>query len=96
MHSMELSGRCLERGTHSKLNRGYTSPTETLTTPCLSQAWDLLEGKTLFSARKEDGSFSDGVHFAELIAALGPPPPELLSRNRNKARMYWDENGTCR
>ncbi|EFQ28084.1 protein kinase domain-containing protein [Colletotrichum graminicola M1.001] len=56
-------------------------------------AWDLLEGKTLFSARKEDGSFSDGVHFAELVAALGPPPPELLNRHRNRALEYWDEHG---
>ncbi|KAK9237119.1 kinase-like domain-containing protein [Lipomyces kononenkoae] len=56
-------------------------------------AWDLLEGKTLFSARKEDESFSDGVHFAELIAALGPPPTELLDRHRNRALEYWDENG---
>ncbi|KAK1965901.1 kinase domain-containing protein [Colletotrichum sublineola] len=56
-------------------------------------AWDLLEGKTLFSARKTDGSFSDGVHFAELIAALGPPPLELLSRHRNRALEYWDEHG---
>ncbi|KAG7136332.1 Serine/threonine-protein kinase AFC3 like [Verticillium longisporum] len=56
-------------------------------------AWDLLEGKTLFSARKEDGSFSDGAHFAELIAALGPPPPGLLNRHRNRALEYWDEHG---
>ncbi|KAK9238774.1 kinase-like domain-containing protein [Lipomyces kononenkoae] len=48
-------------------------------------AWDLLEGKTLFSARKEDESFSD--------AALGPPPTELLDRHRNRALEYWDENG---
>ncbi|CCF42428.1 protein kinase [Colletotrichum higginsianum] len=57
-------------------------------------AWDLLEGKTLFSARKEDGSFSDGAHFAELIAALGPPPAELLNRHRSRALEYWDEHGT--
>ncbi|UNI24803.1 hypothetical protein JDV02_010525 [Purpureocillium takamizusanense] len=56
-------------------------------------AWDLLQGRTLFSARKEDGSFSDGAHFAELIAALGPPPPGLLNRHRNRALEYWDEQG---
>ncbi|KAK2049781.1 kinase domain-containing protein [Colletotrichum somersetense] len=56
-------------------------------------AWDLLEGKTLFSARNEDGSFSEGVHFAELIAALGPPPLGLLHRHRNRALEYWDEHG---
>ena len=61
----------------------------------LHQAWDLLEGKTLFSARKEDGSLSDGAHFAELIAALGPPPAELLNRHRDRALEYWDEHGTC-
>ncbi|KAH7170045.1 kinase-like domain-containing protein [Dactylonectria macrodidyma] len=56
-------------------------------------AWDLLEGRTLFSARKEDGSFSDGAHFSELIAALGPPPVQLLDRHRERALEYWDENG---
>ncbi|ODA80587.1 hypothetical protein RJ55_03546 [Drechmeria coniospora] len=56
-------------------------------------AWQLLEGKTLFTARKEDGSFSDGVHLAELIAALGPPPPGLLRRNHKRALEYWDEHG---
>ncbi|KAM0426076.1 hypothetical protein ACHAPT_008707 [Fusarium lateritium] len=56
------------------------------------KAWDLLEGRTLFSARKEDGSFSDGVHLSELIAALGPPPAELLGRHRKRALEYWDEN----
>ncbi|KAG8418644.1 hypothetical protein J3459_012165 [Metarhizium acridum] len=56
-------------------------------------AWDLLEGKTLFSARKADGSFSDGVHFSELIAALGPPPRDLLNRHHERALEYWDENG---
>ncbi|TQN64388.1 Serine/threonine-protein kinase SRPK, partial [Colletotrichum shisoi] len=56
-------------------------------------AWDLLQGKTLFSARKDDGSFSDGAHFAELIAALGPPPAELLNRHRSRALEYWDEHG---
>ncbi|KAI1132537.1 kinase-like domain-containing protein [Nemania abortiva] len=56
-------------------------------------AWDLLEGRTLFSARREDGSLSDGAHFAELIAVLGPPPTDLLNRHRKKALEYWNENG---
>ncbi|KIH86313.1 protein kinase domain-containing protein [Sporothrix brasiliensis 5110] len=56
-------------------------------------AWDLLEGRTLFSARKDDGSFSDGAHLAELIAALGPPPQQLLDRHRARALEYWDEHG---
>ncbi|KAK3331707.1 kinase-like domain-containing protein [Cercophora scortea] len=55
--------------------------------------WDLLQGKTLFTARKEDGSFSDGVHLAELIGALGPPPADLLARSGERALEYWDEDG---
>ncbi|KAL2112106.1 hypothetical protein VUR80DRAFT_8577 [Thermomyces stellatus] len=45
-------------------------------------AWHLLQWKTSFSARKEDRGYSDGVHFSGLISALGPPPRDLLSRNR--------------
>ncbi|KXX80345.1 Serine/threonine-protein kinase SRPK [Madurella mycetomatis] len=56
-------------------------------------AWSLLQAKNLFSARKDDGSLSDGVHFSELIAALGLPPAELLDRNRERALEYWDEHG---
>ncbi|KAI8712043.1 Protein kinase domain-containing protein [Fusarium sp. LHS14.1] len=56
-------------------------------------AWDLLEGRTLFGARKEDGSFSDCVHLSELIAALGPPPPaEFLNRNQERALEYWNKD----
>ena len=57
------------------------------------QAWDLLQGRTLFTASKEDGSFSDGVHLSEFIAALGPPPPDFLAQNRERALQYWDEKG---
>ncbi|KAK7227924.1 hypothetical protein V2G26_000094 [Clonostachys chloroleuca] len=56
-------------------------------------AWNLLEGKPLFSALKSDGTLSDGAHFSELIAALGPPPASLLARHRERALEYWDENG---
>ncbi|OAA43650.1 Protein kinase-like domain protein [Metarhizium rileyi] len=56
-------------------------------------AWDLLEGKTLFSAKEEDGSLSDDAHLSELIAALGPPPAEFLKLNPERALEYWDANG---
>ncbi|KAL9949920.1 hypothetical protein ACHAQF_000171 [Verticillium nonalfalfae] len=56
-------------------------------------AWNLLQGRTLFTARKQDGSLSDGAHFAELIAALGPPPQALLDRHRSRALTYWDQDG---
>ncbi|CAH0023124.1 unnamed protein product, partial [Clonostachys rhizophaga] len=56
-------------------------------------AWNLLEGKPLFSALKSDGTLSDGAHFSELTAALGPPPASLLARHRERALEYWDEDG---
>ncbi|GAB0135269.1 hypothetical protein EsDP_00003614 [Epichloe bromicola] len=56
-------------------------------------AWDLLEGRTLFSAKSKDGGYSDGVHLSELIAALGPPPRELLNLHPGRARKYWDDDG---
>lgn len=65
-----------------------------ITNLTLAQAWDLLEGKTLFTARKDDGSFSDGVHFSEMMAALGPPPQELLDQHRARALEYWNEEGS--
>lgn len=57
------------------------------------QAWDLLESKKLFTARDEDGDLYDAAHLAQLIAALGPPPPEFLARNPERKADFWDEQG---
>lgn len=35
----------------------------------------------LFTARDDDGDLYDAAHFAQLIAALGPPPAEFLAKN---------------
>ncbi|CAP94990.1 Pc21g00930 [Penicillium rubens Wisconsin 54-1255] len=56
-------------------------------------AWDLLESKKLFTARDEDGDLYDAAHLAQLIAALGPPPPEFLARNPERKADFWDEQG---
>ncbi|KAK2871640.1 hypothetical protein FQN49_002976 [Arthroderma sp. PD_2] len=57
-------------------------------------AWDLLGSKRLFTARdEEDGKAYDAVHFAELIAALGPPPAEFLAKNPERRADFWDERG---
>lgn len=93
MDSMELCCRYLERWAHGMSSHASLRVLSGIHAH-RSQAWDLLEGKTLFSARKADGSFSDGVHFSELIAALGPPPRDLLNRHHERALEYWDENGT--
>lgn len=31
-------------------------------------------------------------HLAEMVAVLGPPPPEFLKRSEHSLR-YWDETG---
>ncbi|KAM5433184.1 hypothetical protein MferCBS31731_007181 [Microsporum ferrugineum] len=57
-------------------------------------AWDLLGCKRLFTARdKEDGKAYDAVHFAEMIAALGPPPAEFLAKNPERKAEFWNETG---
>lgn len=54
----------------------------------------MLESKGLFTARAEDGDLYDGAHLAQLIAALGPPPPEFLFKNRSRMADFWDDQGT--
>ncbi|KAB8265975.1 kinase-like domain-containing protein [Aspergillus pseudonomiae] len=56
-------------------------------------AWDLLESKRLFTARDEDGDLYDAAHLSQLIATLGPPPPEFLARNPRRRADFWDEQG---
>ncbi|PYI21386.1 hypothetical protein BO99DRAFT_454149 [Aspergillus violaceofuscus CBS 115571] len=40
-------------------------------------AWDIVSCRTLINGKNLDGIFNDRVHMAELVALLGPPPPEL-------------------
>lgn len=56
-------------------------------------AWDLLEPKKLFTARDEDGDLYDAAHLAQIIAALGPPPPEFLAKNPERRADFWDDQG---
>lgn len=45
--------------------------------------WDLLENKSLFERPAgEDGEYDAQVHLAQMISLLGPPPPELVKRER--------------
>ncbi|OJZ90611.1 hypothetical protein ASPFODRAFT_123817 [Aspergillus luchuensis CBS 106.47] len=56
-------------------------------------AWDLLEPRYLFTARDEGGDLYDAAHLAQIIAALGPPPPEFLRRNQKRRSDFWDSDG---
>ncbi|KAJ0417398.1 kinase-like domain-containing protein [Aspergillus carlsbadensis] len=55
-------------------------------------AWDIVSPRTLINGRNPDGVFDDRVHMAELVALLGPPPPEFRER-RHLSSAFWDEFG---
>ncbi|KAL1873370.1 hypothetical protein Plec18167_006421 [Paecilomyces lecythidis] len=56
-------------------------------------AWDLLEPKNLFTTQDENSDICDAAHLAQLIAALGPPPPEFLAKNPERNAEFWDDKG---
>ncbi|KAL4909733.1 hypothetical protein BDW74DRAFT_186235 [Aspergillus multicolor] len=70
---------------------GWSFPVDTWSVSLT--AWDLLGPKRLFTARNDDDDLSDAVHLAQLIAALGPLPPEFLARNPERRALFWKENG---
>ncbi|RMZ83123.1 hypothetical protein DV738_g1264, partial [Chaetothyriales sp. CBS 135597] len=55
-------------------------------------AWDIVSSRTLINGKNSDGIFDDRVHMAELIALLGPPPPEFREQ-RHLSSAFWDESG---
>ena len=54
------------------------------------QAWDIVSPRTLINGKNADGIPDDRVHMAELVALLGPPPPEF-HKQRHLGSVYWDE-----
>ncbi|KAJ5559284.1 hypothetical protein N7535_009512 [Penicillium sp. DV-2018c] len=55
-------------------------------------AWDIVSSHTLVNGKNPDNIFDDRVHMAELIALLGPPPPEFREQ-RHLSSVFWDESG---
>jgi len=57
-----------------------------------SQVWDAFEGEHLFTGRDpEHGTYRGRAHLAEMIALLGPPPPNLLARANFKSKFFSEE-----
>ncbi len=55
------------------------------------QIWNLLENLYLFrSAHFSGGSYNCLTHISYMIALLGPPPEELLEREKRWATVKWD------
>lgn len=57
-----------------------------------TQIWNLLEDDNLFRPFK-DGYLNDELHFAQMVALMGPPPKQLLERS-DRCSKYWDSEGT--
>lgn len=57
------------------------------------QIWDLFEDGNLFPAYR-NGHLDDELHFAQMIALMGPPPKEFLDRMSETQRVrYWGSSG---
>ncbi|KAM5457359.1 hypothetical protein MaudCBS49596_000554 [Microsporum audouinii] len=54
--------------------------------------WDIIEGKELFrQIHNAQGRYDAKMHLAEMIALLGPPPPELVTRYQSMLGYAWPE-----
>ncbi|RJE21391.1 Protein kinase domain protein [Aspergillus sclerotialis] len=52
--------------------------------------WNLLERRDLFSKVRDDhGKYNLAAHLAEMIALLGPPPKELIQREKEGLKWNW-------
>lgn len=58
-----------------------------------NQIWDLFEDKHLFYGKDPmEDKYLTRAHLAEMIALMGPPPPELLKQGKRTAE-FFDEDG---
>lgn len=54
------------------------------------QLWDMIEGKELFRhIHDQEGRYDARLHIAEMIALLGPPPPEVIQRYQYMREYSW-------
>ncbi|PIG79102.1 protein kinase domain protein [Aspergillus arachidicola] len=54
--------------------------------------WDMIEGKELFQhIHDQEGRYDAKLHIAEMIALLGPPPPEIIRRYQYMREYSWPE-----
>ncbi|OBT98311.2 hypothetical protein VE01_03095 [Pseudogymnoascus verrucosus] len=52
--------------------------------------WDMIEGKELFQhIHDQEGRYDAKLHIAEMIALLGPPPPEIIQRYQYMREYSW-------
>ncbi|KAF4227638.1 hypothetical protein CNMCM6805_002775 [Aspergillus fumigatiaffinis] len=52
--------------------------------------WDMIDGKELFwHIHDQEGRYDARRHIAEMIALLGPPPPEVIQRYQYMREYSW-------
>jgi serine/threonine-protein kinase SRPK3 len=57
------------------------------------EVWDTFEGRSLFRGTDPElGVYRGRAHLAEMIALLGPPSPEFLSRGKLMSK-FFSESG---
>ncbi|KAI9698963.1 MAG: hypothetical protein M1836_003152 [Candelina mexicana] len=58
--------------------------------------WDLFEGKHMFYGKDpKERRYMTRAHLADMIALMGPPPPELLEVGRRTSE-FFDKDGVWR
>ncbi|KAL9000350.1 MAG: hypothetical protein Q9169_001067 [Polycauliona sp. 2 TL-2023] len=58
--------------------------------------WDLFEGKHMFYGNDpKERKYMTRAHLAEMVALIGPPPPEILKKGKRTAE-FFDKNGEWR
>ncbi|KAJ5212603.1 uncharacterized protein N7498_004249 [Penicillium cinerascens] len=54
--------------------------------------WDIIQGKELFSQVHDlQGNYQAKAHLAEMIALLGNPPQDLITRSHSMSGYQWPE-----
>ncbi|CAG8947746.1 unnamed protein product [Penicillium salamii] len=70
------------------LGNGWQMPTDIWNLGVL--LWDMIEGKELFRhIHDQKGRYDAKLHIAEMIALLGPPPPEVIQRYQYMREYSW-------
>ncbi|KAL9131739.1 MAG: hypothetical protein Q9217_000414 [Psora testacea] len=60
------------------------------------EVWDLFEGKHLFYGKDpKERRYMTRTHLAEMIALMGPPPPELLEKGKRTAEFFDEDGENC-
>ena len=58
--------------------------------------WDLFENKHMFFGKDpKEEKYMTRAHLSEMVALMGPPPPDLLKKGKRSAE-FFDEDGQWR